>query len=283
MVTGPLSMTKKENNSTLTAEENGFHKLSIQVSLNGLSFCVLDTIANTLSLSHSHRFEESISPYELHHQVKEQLREQNALDFSFSEIIVIHRNTLFCLVPQSLFDPAQMANYLKYNTKILATDHLDYDMIQGLDTANVYVPFANVNNYLYDLFGAFEFKHSGTVLLETLYKLPSSRQGTLCYVHLAESQMDLAVFSNRKLLFYNSFAFGSPQDILYFLLFSLEQLDIEMDSLKLRLLGEVEEGDAVYEFCTEYLENVSLFVPPDPEVPFPGTDERIDFTLISAL
>lgn len=276
-------MTKKENNNGLTAEENSYHKLSIQVSLNGLSFCVLDTIANTLSLSHSHKFDGPASPYELHREVRQQLREQGALDFTFTEVIAIHRNTLFCLVPQPLFDPGNLANYLKFNAKILATDHLDYDLIQGLEISNVYVPFANVNNYLYDLFGEFVFKHSGTVLLETLYKLPSSRQGTLCYLHLAESQMDLAVFSSKKLLFFNSFAVGSPQDILYFLLFTLEQLDLDVDALKLRLLGEVEEGDPVYELCSEYLENVSLFVPPDSDLNLGGPEEGIDFTLISAL
>jgi hypothetical protein len=145
------------------------------------------------------------------------------------------------------------------------------------------VPFANVNNFLYDLFGEFEFKHSGTVLLETLIKLPSSRQGSICYLHLAESQMDLAVFANKKLRFYNSFSISSPEDVMYFLLFTLEQLNLDPESLRLRLLGEITETDRVYEFCTEYFENVSLFVPTDTTLPLPEPEEGIDFTLINAL
>ncbi|MEJ2163779.1 MAG: DUF3822 family protein [Robiginitalea sp.] len=276
-------MTKEENNRDLTATENNYHKLSIQVSLNGLSFCVLDTIANELSLSHSHTFEQVISPFDLHKEVRDHFRDHGVMDYAYSDVIAIHRNTLFCLVPQPLFDPENLPNYLKYNAKILATDHLDFDIIRGLDTANVYVPFANVNNYLYDLFGAFEFRHSGTVMLETLVKLPSSRQGTVCYAHLAESQMDLALFSNKKLVFYNSFLIQSPEDVLYFLLFTLEQIEMDTDSLKLRLLGEVSQGDPVYELCSEYLENVSLFVPPDTDLSFTGMEEGIDFTLINAL
>ena len=232
-------MTKKEINKDLSAAENSYHKLSIQVSLNGLSFCILDTIANTLSLSHNLTFKREVSPFDLHREIRQSFRDEGVLDFNFSEVIAIHRNPLFSLVPQPLFDEDQLPNYLKYNAKILASDHLEYDVIEGLETVNVYVPFANVNNYLYDLFGEFEFKHSGTVLLETLIKLPSSRQGSIAYLHLAESQMDLAVFSSKKLLFYNSFTTSSPEDVLYFLLFSLEQLDLDPESLKLRLLGEV--------------------------------------------
>ncbi|MDM9632457.1 DUF3822 family protein [Robiginitalea aurantiaca] len=276
-------MTKKEINKGREDRPNGYFKLSIQVSLNGLSFCVLDTIANSLVLTHVRRFEKEISPFELHKVIRADFEEKGVLDYSYSEVISIHRNTLFALVPMPLFDPEQLPNYLKYNAKILGTDHLDYDPIQGLDSANVYVPFTNVNNYLFDQFGEFEFKHSGTVLLETLLKLPSSRQGTLAYLHLAESQMDLAVFSNKKLLFYNSFIFSSPEDIMYFLLFALEQLELDLDILKLRLLGEVTEGDRIYELCTEYLENVSFFIPPDTSFSTMAEGDGIDFTLISAL
>ncbi|MGB5317107.1 MAG: DUF3822 family protein [Robiginitalea sp.] len=276
-------MTKKEINSGLEERPNGYHKLSIQVSLNGLSFCVLDTIANSLVRSHSRVFEKEMSPFSLHKIIQEDFGEMGILDYGFSDVICIHRNTLFTLVPMPLFDPDHLANYLKYNAKILGTDHLDYDPIQGLDSANVYVPFANVNNYLFDTFGAFEFKHSGTVLLETLIKLPSSRQGTLAYMHIAESQMDLAVFSNKKLLFYNSFVFSSPEDIMYFLLFTLEQLELDPEALKLRLVGEVTAGDRIYELCTEYLENVSLFVPPDSSLAYAAEADGIDFTLINAL
>ena len=69
------------------------------------------------------------------------------LDYAYSEVISIHRNTLFTLVPMPLFDPDHLANYLKFNAKILGTDHLDYDPIQGLDSANVYVPFANTDDF----------------------------------------------------------------------------------------------------------------------------------------
>ena len=276
-------MIKKEINSGLEKRPNGYYKLSIQVSLNGLSFCVLDTIANSLVLSHSRAFEKEMSPFTLHKKIHEDFQEKGVLDYSYSDVISIHRNTLFTLVPMPVFDPDHLANYLKYNVKILGTDHLDYDPIQGLDSANVYVPFTNVNNYLFDKFGDFEFKHSGTVLLETLLKFPSTRQGTVAFMHLAESQMDLAVFSNKKLLFFNSFVFSSPEDIMYFLLFSLEQLELDLDSLKLRLLGEVTAADRIYELCTEYLENVSLFVPPDTSLAGSVAGDAIDFTLISAL
>lgn len=276
-------MTKKETNNPEETTENAFHKLSIQVSLDGLSFCVLDTLSNSLALSHSVHFKQDVSPFDLHRELRESFAEKGVLEFVFSEVVAIHRNALFTLVPQPLFDPDHLANYLKFNARIQASDHLDYDRLEGLDMVNVYVPFANVNNYIYDLFGEFEFRHSATVLLESLLKLPSSRQGTLCFLHLSGTQMDLALFANRKLLFYNSFPFSGPQEVIYYLLFSLEQLGLDPAVTRVRLFGEVGEGDPVYEQCAEFFEQVSLLLPSDtallPSSPPPG----IDFTLINAL
>ncbi len=277
-------MTKKENNSSRPQHnEDWYHKLSIQVGLDGLSFCILDTIGNKLALSHSQAFENQLDPYRLQQELREAFREQGVLEYRFSEVVAIHRNLLFSLVPQALFDPDNLADYIKFNAKILPTDHLDYDPIDGLEMTNVYVPFTNVNNYLYDLFGEFEFKHTATVLLETFLKLPSSAQGTICYVHLADSQMDMAVFSQKKLRYFNSFAIGSETDFMYYLLFALEQLELEPASLKLRLLGEVEEGDPLFELAASYIENVSIFTPSGAAFPLGTEQAGIDFTLINSL
>lgn len=277
-------MTKKENNNSRPQQqEDWYHKLSIQVGLDGLSFCILDTIGNKLALSHAQAFENQLDPYRLQQELREAFREQGVLEYRFSEVVALHRNLLYTLVPGALFDPAHLADYLKFNAKILPTDHLDYDPVDGLEITNVYVPFTNVNNYLYDLFGEFEFKHTATVLLETLLKLPSSAQGTICYAHLADSQLDLAVFSQKKLRFFNSFSIDSETDFLYYLLFALEQLELEPASLKLRLLGEVEEGDPLFELANSYVEDVSILVPAGGAFPLGTEQAGIDFTLINSL
>ena len=145
------------------------------------------------------------------------------------------------------------------------------------------MPFANVNNYLYDLFGEFEFKHTATVLLETLVKLPANGTGEICYVHLAEGQMDMTVFSGKKMQYFNSFSAGTGEDIMYYLLFAIEQLGLDPATIKLRFLGEIEAGDATYDLAARYIENISIFVPSGEPYATVGSEEDIDFTLINSL
>jgi len=280
MGTGHLFMTKKEIYNTI----EDYHKLSIQVSLNGLSFCIVDTIANTIKDFKRLSFGKELSPYEMLNELKQLFRESQVEDYSFSEVVVIHRNNLFSLVPKALFDTAELANYLKFNVKILANDLIEYDEIASYDMVNVYVPFVNINNYIYELFGEFEFMHHGTVMVQSLLNSQSNGNETICYVHMADSQMDITVLAQKKLLFFNSFPFKTKEDFIYYLLFTLEQLKLDTETIKLRLFGEVDMGDELYNIAYEYIQHISLYIPPSDIYSTEEIEKDVvDFTVLNAL
>lgn len=283
MVTGLLFTIKKVNNNPKGISQD-FLKLSIQVSLNGLSFCVLDTIKGAVLLSEKKTFDISVTPYRLLKETKTLFKKHSISHKGFSEVIVIHQNSLFGLVPKPLFNPEELPNYIKFNAKILASDHIVFDEISSYDMVNVYVPFVNINNYVYELFGEFIFKHVGTVLIESLLKNHTIERSPVCYVHVSEKIMDILVVSQKKLLLYNSFPYGTKEDFLYYLLFTLEQLDLDTESVILRLFGTIEEDDEIYALCYEYVKKVSIFVPSGASHPFlDAKSENIDFALLNSL
>jgi hypothetical protein len=278
-------MTKKikeintRNNSDLS-----FIKLSIQISLNGLSFCVLDSISNTIIKQESTTFSEELIPFQVLKKLKEVL-ENNEIDkMSFSNVTIIHRNTFFSLIPKALFDEKEVANYLKFNAKILANDLIAWDEILNFDIINVYVPFVNINNYIYGLYGEFVFQHNGTVLIQSLLNNFDGGKEPVCYVHVLEQQLDIIVIANKKLLFYNSFNFSTKEDFIYYVLFVIEQLKLDVETIKLKLFGNIEEDDQLFNVCFKYVRNVSVFVPSNLSYLMDINHHKsIDFTTLSAL
>ena len=277
-------MTKKETNSITTDSVEKFKKLSIQVSLNGLSFCVFDSVSNSVLSSENLFFEKTLTPYEILKRLKKLLKSNNLTGQHFVEVVVVHRNQLFSLVPKSLFDPEELANYLKFNTKILANDHLAYDEFESHDMVNVYVPFVNINNYIYELYGAFIFKHNGTVMVESLLNGKTQAKQPVCFVYVQEKQMDLTIIDQKNLLLFNSFRFNTKEDFLYYLLFALEQLKFDTETVSLKLFGAINEGDDIYEICHKYIKNLSIFVPDFGAHHYiDNSKETIDFTVLNAL
>ncbi len=278
-------MTKKENSNSIQRNSSkDFYRLSIQVSLNGLSFCILDTVGNAVLETEHLIFHKELAPHQLLKELQQLFEKYKIGQIRFSEVVVIHRNPLFSLVPKALFDPEELANYLKFNTRILANDHIEFDELEGYDLINVYVPFVNVNNYIYDLFGEFVFKHYGTVMVQSLLNMPTNGKGPVCYVHLSGQQMDITVLANKKLLLFNSFEHTTPEDFLYYLLFTLEQLQLDTETVALKLFGAIEEGDPVYDLCYGYVKHVSIFVPSDNSYSMTHLQgNAIDFTVLNAL
>ncbi len=270
-------MTEKETNITNSSE---FKKLSIQVSLNGLSFCVLDTVDHKIVLSDAISFEKERTPYGLQKGLVALIERNSLQKKTFSEVLVIQRNSLFSLVPKSLFNKDNLANYLKFNSKILAADHISFDELDNLDIVNVYIAYMNVNNYIYELFGAFTYKHNGSVLLETLLKNNTTEKKPVCYVNSLHGQMDIAVISQKKLLFYNSFKYHSKEDFIYYLLFTFEQLKLNTEKTALKLFGSIQKNDELYALCYQYIKNVSIYT---SNLPFTENHDTIDFEVLNSL
>ncbi|WP_235932903.1 DUF3822 family protein [Flagellimonas sediminis] len=277
-------MTEKTTDIAQPIEHNAFRKLSIQVSLNGLSFCVLDTITNKILAFEKVTFTVPSTPYLMLKELKAKLNQQGNIGRNFSEVVVIHKNNMFGLVPKPLFNKEELPNYLKFNAKIMANDLVAYDELPNQDIVNVYIPYTNINNYIFELFGEFEFKHSGTVLISTLMSQSRTIPEPTCYVQVSGKEMEMMVASDKRLLFYNQFEYKTKEDFLYFLLFSLEQLQIDLEKVQLKLFGSIEEGDPIFELCHQYIKNVSVFVPANTAFPLEELEnESIDFSILSSL
>lgn len=278
-------MTNVTTNSILENSKSEYNKLSIQVSLNGLSFCVLDTLSNTVIASERIVFKNELTPYAVQKEIKQLFDENSIQQAKFSEVVVIHRNNLFSLVPKALFNKEELANYLKFNAKILANDHLEYDEVNNLDLVNVYVPFVNINNYIYDLFGSFEFMHHGTVLIQSLMNSHGSNSEPICYVHIMEGHMDITVIQGKKLLLYNNFGFTAKEDFIYYLLFTMEQLKLDAETTKFKFFGAIEEGDDLYRLAHKYIKDISIFIPAHTTFHHLAEfdNNTIDFTLLNTL
>jgi len=284
-VTGQLFMTKKQKNSSLNIADKNFMKLSIQVSLNGLSFCVADTVSQKLMISDRVDFSDEKNPMAAKDELEKLFQKHDIENMQFDEVLAVHRNTLFGLVPKSLFNPKKLNEYLKFNSKVLANDVLAYDEVENHDLVNVYVPYVNINNYIFDLFGEFNFMHNGTVLLQSLMNNQTQNQDTTCFAHVNKHQLDITVLNQRKLVLYNSFKYNTKEDFAYYLLFVIEQLELDPKTVIVKLFGDIEEDNEIYQLCYNYIQNISIFAPSTPQLIKFGEPETIsiDFTLINTI
>ncbi len=233
--------------------------LSILLSSDGFSFCIKDIATQKEIYFSEYIFENRInSPEFLLSRVLQIFANDKELQQDFKSIKVIHKNDLSALVPLPFFDENKLKTYLDYNIKTLPNDYIVYDEISVLKAMNIYIPYVNINNYLLQNFGEFEFKHHSTVLIEKLitYNLNSNEKGF--FVNVSKNRMDIVVTNFDKLILYNSFEFVSPEDFIYYILFVAEQLGLDADKFHLTFLGTIDENDENYAITYKYVRNIDF-------------------------
>lgn len=240
-------------------EQSDYQKLSIQISLNGLCFCILNTIENEITDIRHFQFNSVTNPLQLEAEIIS-IFEQHAeiLDQSFQTVTVSHINTLSTFVPKPLFSDKNLADYLKYNNKILANDYMTFDVVSNNDMVNVYIPYVNINNLFFEKYGAFTYRHFATILIENIFQLSNNSEEPIVYVHILKEQFEIIVIQNKKLLFYNSFEYSSSEDFIYYLLFTTEQLGLNTNTLQLYFLGDISKEDVLYTVAYTYIRNVDF-------------------------
>jgi hypothetical protein len=233
--------------------------LSIQVSLSGLSFCILNSQANTLTYFSSVLFEKDLNPVEVLNALKNHLSTTKILQQDFATVRLVHENELSTLVPKPLFNDDCLADYLKFNSKILSNDYITHDDLTKGDIVNVYVPYVNINNFLYDTFGAFEFNHYSTILLNAIFELHKYKNEITMYVNIAKQHFEIIVIKGNNLILYNTFEYSTKEDFIYYILFTAEQLELDPEAFPLVLIGNISENDNFYNIAYTYIRHVSVF------------------------
>lgn len=230
--------------------------LSIQISLNGLSFCILNTESNTIVFLKEISTEKPETPYKILDLLTAAFETEKELQTPFNAIQVIHENELATLVPEALFDEAHLADYLKFNSKILRSDFISFDTIDSNKSMNVYVPYVNINNYIYEQFGAFSYTHFSTVLISGILKQELDATDIKMYVHIAKTHFEIIVVNHGKLMLYNSFEYTTKEDFIYYILFTAEQLQLNPDTFILLLLGSIKEQDELHTIAYKYIRHI---------------------------
>lgn len=232
-------------------------KLSIQVSLNGLSFCISSMETGTIESYNEVAFAFMEHTKSLEANLKDYFATHPNLHQKFDEITVLHYNKMSALVPNELFDEDYIGSYLQYHTKVFDSDYFNHDSIEFLQAQCVYVPYIHLNNFLIEQLGDFEYHHSHSVLLKSISKLHDANTSKV-YIYFNENQADFLVFKQEQFILLNSFEISTPTDLLYYTLFVMEQNQLLPDFHEVVLLGSFIEQDVYYQLLAEYIRNLSF-------------------------
>ncbi len=270
------------NNTNITDKK--YKKFTLQVSLKGFSFCRIDTLNHSILSFKEVSFDSSNNSNSIEELLANAFKEYIELNDSYDEIVILHENNLATFVPTALFDENFLGSYLQFNTKVFETDFFAFDTIANYQMNTVYIPYVNLNNFFVDKFGQFTYKHTHTVLVSKLLELSKNIDDKKMFVHLGAGHFEIILVQNQNLLLFNSFEYNTPEDLIYYILFTAEQLNLNPESIKLEFLGDISEEDDYFKIAYQYIRNISLLDVSDLQKnnPFSTADNLKHFILFQS-
>jgi hypothetical protein len=236
---------------------NASKKLSIQVSLNGLSFCTVNTNNQITSIKHK-TFGIQLTPKQVLDKIKHVFDHNYNLKETFDTIEVIYQNDLYTIVPKPLFSEELLNEYLRFNTKVLQNDFIAYDELSPHNMVTVYIPYTNINNFFFDTFGSFTYKHASSILINSLLTQEKNNESITVFANINDASFDIIVINKGNLILSNTHRYQTKEDFLYYLLYTTEQLQLNPEEFNLVFLGNISKDSEFYNIAYTYIRHISF-------------------------
>jgi hypothetical protein len=118
---------------------------------------------------------------------------------------------------------------------------------------------AELINYLEKTFKNASIKHAGAVSISSLLNLPSLKKCDI-FLNLIDSTFELLAKQNNNLLYYNVFNYETKEDVMYFLLFMMEQFNFDQNKVNLIVAGQIEAESDLFKTLKKHIKQISFAV-----------------------
>ncbi len=175
----------------------------------------------------------------------------------FSKVNISVLNHEFTIVPPAFVQTANLKKLLHFTTGKTDIRHGLHKHIKNLDFC--YTIDHELLGYLEKTFSNATISHNGAVSISSFFGQHSLKANDM-FLSLYSSHIELIVKQGSDLLFYNVFRYQNNEDILYYLLFTMEQFSLNPLYVKLVIASQTGISDELVSNLKKYIKQVSFCV-----------------------
>ena len=256
---GHITQTVLKYDEALQKADSENYKLSIQVSLDGFSFCIFNEAQNKFLSIESNTLHNVKNTDDFCIIFEDFFQKHPWLNLSYKRVNILFESPKSTLIPTPLFDAKEEKNYTKLNFTFSDDQKIRTDKLVNVDAYKLYTVPKQIIDLLNRLFpGYYLFSHAG-ILIESLLILNKNQPvHKRCYVNVRNSYLDIIITEGRKLLYYNAFNYKTKEDFIYYLIFVLDQLKLNPEEIELVLSGCIDKNSKLFEIVYKYVRNITF-------------------------
>ena len=243
---------------TLDINSTENYELSVQVSTDNLSFCILDTLRNKFVLLRSYEPVDK-SKYESN-TIKEIITKDDFLIRRYKKVCLTAISPKFTLVPASLYDESKKDEYFAFNQVPSEEETILTSKLQNPDSFVIYSFPAGIADILKTAFPGTSLMHQ----LKPIFNFISVTQRPFLshnvHIHLERDYLNMIIFDQNTLKFCNTFYYKTISDIQYYILYVLKRLNIRQEET-INFSGNAINQEEILHGFSNYLNAIKFAIP----------------------
>ena len=243
---------------TLDINSTENYELSVQVSVDDLSFCILDTLRNKFVLLRSYEPEDNsrFDPFRLNEIIKK----DDFLIRHYRKTKIITPTSKSTIVPSPLFDDSKTGDYLAFNQVHSDGERVLANKLRDPDVAIIFSLPEGIADILNSTFPGNLLIHQLIPLFHYIKADRRSVGNNNVHVHLEGDYLNMVIFDQNTLKFCNTFHYRTISDIEYYVLYVLKRMNVSQDNA-VYFSGRLIKQEEILHAFSNYLSNIKFPVP----------------------
>lgn len=230
--------------------------LAILLSHDMLSYITKTTDGETTSYSDVYDYSvdfTNLNKTEI--EIEHELRSNLTLLQEYDYVHICFLSTTVNVVPNQFAHKPfeELLSLSNYSPVKLAID-CPLENVEASIIYNIHYPLKDILLSLPNLQNA-RLYHSGKFLVD--YGMINSKNDEI-YINLMHQKLEVCVLSNGEFIFYNLFETKTKEDFLFYILYTLNQLNISPNTVSLYAFGDILNSPDFYETLQKYVRHISF-------------------------
>lgn len=229
--------------------------LMIGLSGTGIYFCELKATDNRILFAGSFPFDANVNTTMQEHLING-LKHFQLSKKNYPNVMVNYFDKHFTLVPVNFYDAANLRALLEFNVgpvadKIIVTD----DINAGIKL--IYAIDEGLKSVLDTVFPGHQLKHTLSVASKLMLSTDELLKENIL-LSIYDDHIEIVVKQDQKLMLANQFSIKTQEDVLYYVLFVLEQYQLNPLYVTITVAGNVDSNTSLISSLKKYVKQVHL-------------------------
>ncbi len=183
--------------------------------------------------------------------IREIIYGQETLQKDFSEEIIVYNFSESTLIPDSVYKQEINREVVEVLFGNLRKGLVLSEKVGDSNIHTIYRIPASIHNLLQQKFTAGKYWHIYSLWIQTIKELQPQEEEKM-YIIFGSDKMIVSIVKKQELVLLRSFAYTSPEDVVYQLLYCCEQLSLSQEKCFVSISGYIDEDSALFSEIKKY-------------------------------